>query len=126
MYICDSCPNKGNTQACDWCKSEHDGFETFKEENENGGKKHDMDKRRMDLVDYHLLDDLADVLTFGANKYGDNNWKKVETERYKAALVRHISSYMQGKEVDEESGLHHLSHAACNIMFLKWKERENA
>lgn len=113
MNVCDTCGNIEGTSACKYCDAK------------KGGKKYDSGKRRMDLVDYSLLDGVADVLTFGANQYGDNNWQKVETNRYQAALVRHISAYMQGDKVDKDSGIHHLYHAATNIMFLLWKEKEH-
>lgn len=88
------------------------------------GKKWDTGKLRYDLLDYKSIDELARVLTYGANKYGDNNWQGVEEHRYQAALGRHFSEYMQGRKYDDESGIHHLSHVMANVMFLLYKERE--
>ena len=57
---------------------------------------------------------------YGTNKYGNpDNWKQVEKERYRDAAFRHFLAYLDNPEgVDEESGLPHLSHLACNIAFL--------
>lgn len=88
------------------------------------GKKWDSGKLRYDLLDYKSIDELARVLTYGANKYDANNWQKIEANRYQAALGRHFSSYMQGEMYDQESGIHHLSHVMANVMFLMYKERE--
>jgi hypothetical protein len=84
------------------------------------GVKHDQGKTRYDLVNPRFLEALAKVLTMGASKYGANNWKDVDDfeARYTAALHRHINQWQQGEELDQESGLHHLAHATCNLMFL--------
>jgi hypothetical protein len=35
-----------------------------------------------------------------------------------AALLRHINAWRRGEKCDDESGLHHLAHALCNVAFL--------
>ena len=57
---------------------------------------------------------------FGVEKYIDpDNWKKVSIERYRDALFRHLLLYLDDPYgVDEESGLTHLAHIACNVAFL--------
>jgi len=84
------------------------------------GQKHDQGKARMDLIPFGPLEEIANVLTFGASKYSDNNWKHVENPvaRYEAALLRHISAYKKGEMNDPETGLPHLAHAGCCLMFL--------
>lgn len=49
---------------------------------------------------------------------GENNWRGVESSRYVSALHRHLYAWMDGETHDSESGLHHLAHAGCNILFL--------
>jgi len=84
-----------------------------------GGVKHDESKRRMDLIPSSLGAAVARVLEFGANKYGDNNWRKgLKWGRVYAALQRHLADFWDGNDLDSESGLPHLYHAACNIAFL--------
>jgi hypothetical protein len=84
------------------------------------GKKFDTEKDRWDLLPLALINDTVKVITFGAKKYGPNNWQHVNNgkERYYAALMRHIVAYRQGELVDSESGLSHLAHAMCNLIFL--------
>ena len=88
------------------------------------GTKFDTDKLMYDLIPTECLEELAKVLTFGAKKYAPNNWQKVDnfSSRYYSALQRHLEAWRKGEKVDAESGLHHLSHALCNVMFLLWKE----
>ena len=90
------------------------------------GVKYDEEKPRWDLVPFSALDELAKVMTYGARKYGANNWKGVAQERQLAATFRHLSAYMQGEVIDSESGLSHLSHALCDIAFAIWKEKERS
>lgn len=84
------------------------------------GRKDDAGKLRYDLVPFAALDQIVDVLTFGANKYAPDNWRHVpdaET-RYFAAALRHLSKWKQGENLDPESGKGHLAHAACCLLFL--------
>lgn len=87
------------------------------------GRKFDMGKTRWGLMPSLCLEKIAEVFTYGAAKYGDNNWKDVEKSRYVDALFRHLHAWMQGEREDKESGLHHLAHAGANILFLLWKEK---
>ena len=67
------------------------------------------------------LEGCVEVLTFGAEKYARENWKKVPDgkNRYFAALMRHLTAWQNGEKVDPESGKSHLDHAMCNLYFLK-------
>ncbi len=82
--------------------------------------KHDAGKLQITLVPTEIIRAIARVRMFGTEKYKDpDNWKHVEPERYKDALMRHLLAYLDDLDsVDEESGLLHLWHAACNIAFL--------
>jgi len=86
------------------------------------GDKHKFDggKLRYDLLPVDAVESVVKVLTYGAEKYCDNGWKEVPNaiERYYAALLRHLVAWRKGEEIDLESGLKHLEHAACNIVFL--------
>lgn len=89
------------------------------------GRKFDTDKLRWDLLPMDCVEDVVKILTFGCEKYGANNWQNVEPfeDRYYSALMRHIVAWRNGEEQDPESGLSHLAHAACNIVFLCWYEK---
>lgn len=81
--------------------------------------KKDAGKLRMELIPTSAMKSLGRVLTFGAEKYSPNSWKKVEAGRYIGALLRHIVRFMDdplGK--DDESGLYHIEHILCNAAFL--------
>ena len=68
---------------------------------------------------YHMEEALAKVLTFGASKYKPNNWRQcTDTGRYLAAAHRHLNAVIQGEDLDPETGLHHVDHVMCNLMFL--------
>lgn len=85
--------------------------------------KADKGKLELSLVNPQLVKAVAEVRMYGTEKYGDSeNWRKVEPKRYVDALYRHLLAYIEGNEIDEESGLSHLSHMACNISFLLDKE----
>jgi len=86
----------------------------------SNGLKYDNGKIRYDLLAPEFAEGVAKVLVMGANKYGDNNWQGLDdaTNRYYAACMRHIAAWRKGEMVDDESGLHHLFHAACNLYFL--------
>ena len=90
------------------------------------GRKDDQEKNRLDLIEPEFIEGVGKVLTFGADKYEPNNWQKVEDakDRYYAATLRHLIAWRKGEKTDPESGLNHLDHVACNIMFLQHFERE--
>lgn len=91
------------------------------------GPKYDTGKLRYDLVTPDVIKAIAEVLTFGAEKYAPNSWQLVPEakRRYTAALMRHFEAYRAGEKLDPESGLSHLSHALCNLMFLQHFEKES-
>lgn len=82
--------------------------------------KSDEGKIRPTLVPVSLVRAVARVREFGTRKYGDpENWRSVEPQRYRDALCRHLLAYLEDPESrDEESGLPHLWHLACNVAFL--------
>lgn len=81
--------------------------------------KADAGKPRYTLVPVSLIEAVAAVRMFGCSKYHDpDNWRKVEPQRYRDALYRHWMYYLKGEECDQESGLPHLWHLACNAAFL--------
>lgn len=86
------------------------------------GRKDDDAKLRYDLIDFGVLDELVKRFTHGAEKYGPNNWQLVDnaTDRYQAALLRHLSAYAQGESMDPDSGLTHISAVLWNAYVLTW------
>ena len=88
------------------------------------GIKHDQEKDRWDLLPWQATQQIVKVLTYGARKYTPDNWKQVRDSRirYFAASMRHIVAWFLGERLDPESGLSHLAHAGCCILFLLDKE----
>ncbi len=84
------------------------------------GQKFDADKTQWDLTPWLAQTEVAEVLTYGANKYSRDNWRHVpeSKRRYTAALFRHVVAWLSGEKHDPESGKHHLAHAACCILFM--------
>lgn len=79
----------------------------------------------MTLVPTILKRAVATIMTFGAEKYGVDNWKECKVNelwRYRDAMERHWNSYLDGEWSDPESGHPHLWHAATNMAMLIWHE----
>lgn len=89
------------------------------------GRKDDLfgkpgQKPRWDLLPWGPLSEVVDVLTYGAVKYGDNNWLRVDDyrARYVGAAMRHFVAYLRGQDSDAESGCRSLAHAIACLLFL--------
>lgn len=83
-------------------------------------------KPRLELVPWAAVTEIAEVLTFGAEKYDANNWcRGARWGRYFAALCRHIFAWWSGEERDPETGKSHLAHAGCCLFFLMEYQRNN-
>lgn len=80
----------------------------------------DDGKTRWDLVPLPVIDEVAKVYTFGARKYPEGSWKELPDglRRYKAALLRHLVEFDRGNNLDPESKLPHLAHAAWNAIAM--------
>ena len=86
---------------------------------ERGGTKHDTGKLRMDLIPVGPLTEIAAVLTDGAAKYAEWNWADgFKWSRLIGALLRHVFAWVGGEDKDQETGLSHMAHAGCCILFL--------
>jgi hypothetical protein len=83
------------------------------------GVKFDQNKPRMDLIPPEVFEEMGKVLAFGSEKYEARNWEKgMAWGRCHAAALRHLVAWSRGEDLDPETGLPHLAHAATNIAFL--------
>lgn len=98
----------------------HPGYEDAIILPEETGRKFDGGKLEYGLLPPLALEEVVKVLTFGAQKYERDNWQRVpdSKRRYFDALQRHVWAWKQGEQIDQESGLPHLAHAMCCLMFL--------
>lgn len=86
---------------------------------DGSGSRDNEGKRRMDLLCPLALEALADVLTYGAEKYDSRNWEKGNNWGVPiGSLLRHLTAFMLGEDDDPESGLPHTAHILFNAMQL--------
>lgn len=89
------------------------------------GIKHDQAKPKYHLIDPFWYEDTCSVMTFGAGKYAEENWRNIESRnRVISSLERHLQEIKKGNYIDQETGKPHSAHIACNSMFLHYYERE--
>ena len=128
IYECENCGRRW-TEFCNHCISTatrsggHIGIPSMwvsKESVESDQEaKADAGKPRPTLCPVSLINAVTAIREYGCRKYHDpENWRKVEPQRYRDALYRHWLAYLSGARTDEESGLPHLWHIACNLAFL--------
>ncbi|MET0786251.1 MAG: dATP/dGTP diphosphohydrolase domain-containing protein [Paenisporosarcina sp.] len=79
--------------------------------NEHGGSQSDI-RVRFDLIDGKALFKMAEVLDYGAIKYGEDNWRKIPINDHLNHLLMHVYAYLSGDETDD-----HLSHILCRATF---------
>ena len=94
---------------------------------ENNPGKDITGKPRITLVPRGIIWAIAKVREYGTKKYRDpDNWRNVDPQHYRDALCRHLLKYLDDPDgVDEESGIPHLHHVACNVAFLIEMEGKN-
>jgi len=82
-------------------------------------KKFDKGKPPLGLLPRRALVEVAQVMAFGADKYGKHNWRKgMAWTRLSDAALRHVYAWIDGEDNDTETGYNHLAHAACCLLFL--------
>lgn len=85
--------------------------------------KADSGKPDWSLVPFEALEDMVKVLEFGAKKYDRWNWTTsggFKWTRIIASTLRHLFDFAKGIDTDPESGLPHIAHAQCNLLFLAY------
>lgn len=84
---------------------------------EPGAARSDEGKPRLHLVPFGWLVGIGTVFTFGARKYAPHNWRRgMDPLRCYDSAQRHLGAWLEGEQIDPESGLHHLLHAAWNCL----------
>lgn len=127
MRVCTDCDHYRPGGGCDvWLHRRHFEEEanvcqtyTRKAQMETEFIKADKDKNRLELLPFAALEEVGKVLTFGAKKYKDHNWRRCDKpSRYVGAALRHLFAWSKGEDNDPETGLSHIAHASCCCLFL--------
>lgn len=124
LITCGGCSNKfyplgndpiQNCPHCSWLYRRSDYRDS-----ESSGIKHDTGKEPISLLSSTALKATARVLEHGAKTYGKHNWRSgFDWTRLLDAVGRHMLAFQEGEDLDPDSGLPHIDHAAANIMFLQ-------
>jgi len=86
---------------------------------DGGGLRYNSHKAELHQVPTSLLNGVAKVLMYGAQKYEKGNFRRgMKWTIPYDCLQRHMMRWLDGEELDDESGLPHLYHAAANIAML--------
>lgn len=85
----------------------------------NIGAKDDYGKDRWCLAPYDAIAHVVKRWTIGAVKYEDRNWERgMKWSRCFDALMRHLTAWWQGEDIDVETGQNHLTAVAWNALVL--------
>ena len=90
--------------------------------------RYDNNKAPIHLVPVEAIASAAKVFGFGAQKYGEWNWRDDIDEttwtRTYSSIQRHLMAWNSGEDLDPESSLPHLDHALSQLMILKMQTLE--
>ena len=125
---------------CSKCKTVHNEYDRIKHDNTTlcpecrsqwmeayyADAKQTTGKIDLTTVPPAIIESIAKVREHAINgKYKDpENWRRVPWEEYWRAMLRHVMPVMRDPmSVDDESGLMHMEHIACNVAFIleMWK-----
>lgn len=88
--------------------------------------KFDEGKPQPTLVHPEMITGLARIFEYGLTKYSRNSWMNFTAEQAASCLpdsaLRHLFAWLQGERIDQESGRHHLLHAAWNLLVMWWHD----
>ena len=83
------------------------------------GAKDKFGKSSLSIIPLEPTLKVSRVFSYGAKKYGLNNWRKGHRQLdLLDSCLRHVYSHIEGFDLDAESGLSHLSHAAANLFII--------
>lgn len=94
----------------------------FRVNDEEEGKR-DHFYPSFELLEKCMLERVAKVMTAGAKKYGEYNWRKFNPEQVKDIprhAFMHMVQYMEGDKTED-----HLANCICNCMMMMWYEEND-
>ncbi len=84
--------------------------------------KYDQGKTDWSLLPWDAVEEIVKVLQFGAGKYSPWNWAEkggFKFSRLFNSSMRHVIAWFWKREdKDPETGISHLAHLGCNVLFL--------
>jgi len=90
---------------------------------EEGAKRYDFGKLRWDLIPYDALEKVVEVYTHGSAKYDDENWRNgMNYKRMYGSIMRHLTKWYRGEDIDKDSGCLHLSNVVWGCLSLIWMQ----
>lgn len=85
------------------------------------GNKFDGGKAPVHLIPVEFVLGTAQAFKMGINKYGKWNYREgIEYTRLIDSLMRHTLAYLNGEELDPESGLPHTWHIGANAAMIEY------
>jgi hypothetical protein len=91
--------------------------------------KDDSGKTRLELLPFATLTGVADVFAYGADKYYQDSWRSAKPAVYSrsfGSVLRHLTKWYAGEDIDPESGLNHVDHAISQLLILRYSMLNNA
>ncbi len=79
-------------------------------------------KAPMSTLAMPVILELGVAMLEGALKYGRHNWRIAGVRAsvyFDACVARHLTAWMEGEDIDEESGMSHLVKAMAGLMILR-------
>ena len=87
------------------------------------GLRFNENKIPIEFIPLHLLDGAAKVFKNVTERkekpYPMWNWSRgMDWSKPYACLIRHMTAWYRGEDLDKETKLNHLHHAMCNLLML--------
>ena len=93
---------------------------------ESKGIKHDTNKPNLALIPIEAIWALGESLTYGAKKYGDDNFREgLAVRRQLSAAIRHVYQALEQEDVDADSNCLHLGNAMASIAMAIYTIKHN-
>ncbi len=103
-------------------KQMKDAVDKFNQKQLTEATKFDGGKTNWSLFPWDAAEEIIKVLEFGAGKYSPWNWAEnggFKFSRLFNSSMRHFIAWFWRKEDnDPETGISHLAHLGCNVLFL--------
>lgn len=98
-------------------KWQHDDLDSYPKK----GKKNDQEKPDLSLIPREAMWEMGKALTYGAKKYGRYNFREgIDITRCTSAAMRHITQFLDGEDIDEETQCIHLGNAMAGLAMALW------